>query len=122
LRRQAESEPAESIEVEQHGAHVRVPAGEIRLLAAGGNYVEVLHQSGRGIVRGTMEGILAALPAGSMIRVNRHQAVRAAAVKAWSGNAQKGWRLVLRDGTEVSVSRRRAAEVLARLRSPTDRG
>lgn len=120
LRRQEGHEAVGSVEVEQHGAHVRVPADEIRLLAAGGNYVEVMHRSGRGIVRGTLEGILSALPAGSMIRVNRHQAVRAAEVKAWSGNAQKGWRLILRDGTEAAVSRRRAAEVLSRLRSPAD--
>jgi hypothetical protein len=37
-------------------------------------------------------------------------------VQAWSGSGQRGLRLVLRDGTELAVSRRRAVEVMNRIR------
>ena len=109
-----EGEPA--LEIEERGAHVRVPLAAIRLLHAGGNYVEVVHERGRGLVRRSLDGLLAGLPEGLLVRLNRHQAVRPSAVQSWSGSGQRGLRLILRDGTELAVSRRRAAEVLQRIR------
>ena len=109
-----EEEPA--LEIEERGAHVRVPLAAIRLLHAGGNYVEVVHERGRGIVRRSLDGLLAGLPDGLLVRLNRHQAVRPSAVQSWSGSGQRGLSLILRDGTKLEVARRRAAEVLQRIR------
>ena len=90
--------------------------GDTVLLKAEGNYLEVVHDQGRGLVRRTLEGLLADLPAGQLVRLNRHQAVDPSTVQAWSGSGQRGLRLVLRDGTELSVSRRRSTEVVNRIR------
>ena len=104
------------LEIEERGRRVRVAMDSIRLLHADGNYVEVIHDQGRGLVRHTLEGLLADLPPDHLVRLNRHQAVRPSAVQAWSGSGQRGLRLVLRDGTELDVSRRRAVEVMNRIR------
>jgi len=42
--------------------------------------------------------------------------VRPSAVQSWSGSGQRGLNLILRDGTKLEVARRRAAEVLQRIR------
>ena len=116
LARPEAADESGSLEIEERGAHVRVPIRSIRLLDAGGNYVEVVHESGRGLVRRSLDGLLATLPADLLVQLNRHQAVRPSAVQSWSGSGQRGLHLVLRDGTELTVSRRRAAEVLQRIR------
>jgi two-component system LytT family response regulator len=116
LSRPADEEESGMLEIEERGARVRVPWKSIRLLSAGGNYVEVVHEQGRGLVRRSLDGLLAGLPDDLLIRLNRHQAVRPAAVQSRSGSGQRGLRVVLRDGTELTVSRRRAADVLQRLR------
>ena len=117
LGRPAGEEESGMLEIEERGARVRVPWKSIRLLSAGGNYVEVVHEHGRGLVRHSLDGLLAGLPDDLLMRLNRHQAVRPAYVQSWSGSGQRGLHLILRDGTELAVSRRRAAEVLQRLRS-----
>ena len=116
LSRPAAEEDGGALEIEERGAKVRVPWGSIRLLSAGGNYVEVVHERGRGLVRRSLDGLLAGLPAGQLVRINRHQAVRPSAVQSWSGSGQRGLHLVLRDGTGLDVSRRRATEVLQHIR------
>lgn len=116
LARPAVEEEVNVLEIEERGARVRVPCDSIRLLSAGGNYVEVVHERGRGLVRRSLDGLLAELPAGQLVRINRHQAVRPAAVQSWTGSGQRGLRLVLRDGTALDVSRRRASEVLQSIR------
>ena len=116
LRRQHGDRQNGALEIEVRGRHVRVAVDSIRLLNADGNYVEVIHERGRGLVRRTLEGLLAELPKDWLIRLNRSQAVHPSAVQAWSGSGQRGLRLMLHDGTELSVSRRRATEVLNRIR------
>jgi two-component system LytT family response regulator len=105
------------LEVEEHGARVRVPLAEIRLVSAAGNYLEVEHDSRRGLVRQTLENFLAGPAGAPFTRINRGQAVRLSAVRAYRGSAAKGLQLVLADGRELTVSRRRAAEVNADLRA-----
>jgi DNA-binding LytR/AlgR family response regulator len=117
LARTEEQEESGLLAIEERGARVRVPWKTIRLLSAGGNYVEVVHEQGRGLVRRSLDGFLAGLPPDLLVRLNRHQAVRPSFVQSWSGSGQRGLRLVLRDGTELAVSRRRAAEVMQRLRA-----
>ena len=116
LLRQNGGKETGELQIEERGRQVRVSMDSIRLLHAEGNYVEIIHDQGRGMVRHTLEGLLADLPADQWVRLNRHQAVRPSAVQAWSGSGQHGLRLVLRDGTELAVSRRRSAEVMNRIR------
>ncbi len=117
LQRQAAEEDGAFLDIEEHGALTRVPVARIRLITAEGNYLEIIHDHGKGLLRQTLEGLLAGLPPGQFVRISRHQAVRPAAVQSVGGNGQRGLRLVLRgDGRELKVSRRRAAEVMAQLR------
>ncbi len=105
------------VEIEERGEHVLIPMDDIQVVTTDGNYLEIRHRHGRGIVRQTLEGFLAQPPGGEFLRVNRKQAVRPAFIRAHSGNTQSGLRLVLQDGGELPVSRRRAAEVMAQLRA-----
>ena len=71
LRRQHGDRQNGTLEIEERGRHVRVAVDSIRLLNADGNYVEVVHERGRGLVRRTLEGLLAELPKDWLIRLNR---------------------------------------------------
>lgn len=115
LRRREDEGPF--LEVEERGTRTLVGVQTIRVVTASGNYLEVEHDHGRGLIRQTLEGFLAGLPADAFVRINRNQAVRHSIVRGLSGSGQRGLHLVLRDGTELQVSRRRAAEVLARFRN-----
>jgi two-component system LytT family response regulator len=104
------------LEIEEHGKRVLIPAASVRLVTACGNYLEIEHDLGQGLVRQTLESLLAALPPDALLRVNRHQAVRPSHVQGWTASGLRSIHLVTRDGTELAVSRRRTAEVRARLR------
>ena len=104
------------LELEEHGARVRVPLAEIRSISAEGNYLEVEHGGQRGLVRQTLENFLAGPAGSSFTQINRGQAVRLSAVRSYRGGAGKGLKLTLSDGRELTVSRRRTPEVNAALR------
>ena len=119
LARQENAAPAEPqplLEIEERGAHVRVPLADIRLVTAEGNYLEVDHGGQRGLIRQTLENFLAGPSGSPFTRISRSQAVRLSAVRSYRGSATSGLRLNLEDGEVVSVSRRRAPEVSAALR------
>ena len=119
LTRLGQSEPDAPqpfLEVEEHGARVRVPLAEIRAVSAEGNYLEVEHGGRRGLVRQTLENFLAGPAGTAFTQINRAQAVRLSAVRSYRGSAGKGLRLALADGQELTVSRRRTPEVNAALR------
>lgn len=110
-------EPQPFLEVEEHGARVRVPVGEVRVVSAEGNYLEVEHGKERGLVRQTLERFLAGPGGPAFTQINRGQAVRLSAVRSYRGSAGKGLQLVLADGRELTVSRRRATDVNTALRA-----
>ena len=110
-------EPQPFLEVEEHGARVRVPLPEVDLVTAEGNYLEVEHGGQRGLVRQTLENFLAGPTGVPFTQINRGQAARLTAVRSYRGSAIGGLRLYLADGRELAVSRRRAPEVKAALRA-----
>jgi two-component system LytT family response regulator len=111
------AEPQPLLEIEERGAHVRVPLADIRLVTAEGNYLEVDHGGQLGLIRQTLENFLAGPSGAPFTRISRSQAVRLSAVRSYRGSATSGLRLYLGDGEELSVSRRRAPEVSAALRA-----
>ena len=120
LARQENAAPADLqpfLEIEERGAHVRIPLGDIRSVTAEGNYLEVEHGGQRGLIRETLENFLAGPSGAPFTRINRGQAVRLAAVRSYRGSASSGLRLCLAGGVELSVSRRRAPEVVSALRA-----
>jgi len=104
------------VELEERGARLRIGIEEIRVISAQGNYLEVEHSSGRGLLRQTLDSFLDLVP-GQFLQINRSQAVRPSAVRSYSGNAQQGLVISLANGTELAGSRRRAARVTAALRA-----
>jgi len=115
LRRQ-DDEAGPALEIEEHGRRLLIPVASIRLITAGGNYLVIEHENGSGLVRQTLEGLLAGFQPNPFLRINRHQAVRLSAVQGMSGGHRRGLQLVLRDGRELKVSRRRAAEIMSHFR------
>jgi two-component system LytT family response regulator len=116
LRRPLENSSAPVLEIEEHGRHVFIPADSVRLVTAGGNYLDIIHDRGHGLVRRTLESLLESLPPDFLVRINRNQAVRPSHVQGWDNSGLRGLCLITRDGTELVVARRRATEVRARLR------
>jgi DNA-binding LytR/AlgR family response regulator len=120
LARQENAAPADLqpfLEIEERGAHLRVPLGDIRSVTAEGNYLEVEHGGRRGLVRQTLENFLGGPSGPPFTQINRGQAVRLSAVRSYRGGAASGLRLYLADGQELTVSRRRAPEVNSALRA-----
>ena len=105
-----------SIEVEQHGANVLVAADDIRLITAAGNYLEIEHANGCGLLRQTLESLLPQLDPIRLLRISRSCAVHPSFVQAYSGGNIRRLKLVFRDGRRLPVSRRRASAVLEHLR------
>jgi len=103
------------VELEERGVRLRIGIEEISVITAQGNYLEVEHSSGRGLLRQTLDSFLDLVP-GQFLQINRSQAVRPSAVRSYSGNAQQGLVISLANGTELAGSRRRAARVTAALR------
>ncbi len=121
LRRPLEASSGPVLEIEEHGKRVLIPADSVRLVTAEGNYLEISHDRGQGLARRTLESLLGALPNHSLLRINRHQAVRPSHVQGWNSSGLRGLYLLTRDGKELAVSRRRTAEVRAHLRHLTGR-
>jgi DNA-binding LytR/AlgR family response regulator len=113
----APAEPQPFLEIEEHGAHVRVPLADIRSVTAEGNYLEVEHGGQRGLIRQTLENFLSGPSGAPFTQINRGQAVRLSAVRSYRGSAASGLRLCLAGGEELTVSRRRASEVSSALRA-----
>lgn len=116
-RAAAAPEPGPFLEVEKHGARVRILLAEIRSVSAEGNYLEVEHGGRTGLVRQTLEKFLAGPDGGQFTQINRGQAVRLSAVRSYRGMTGGGLRVFLADGQELAVSRRRAPVVKTALRA-----
>lgn len=105
------------IEIEHGNAKMRIPVGSIQLVTSEGNYLKVLYHDGCGLVRMTMEKFLKMNCCSTFLRISRSQAVRNSAIRSYSGNSQRGLKITIFNGTELSVSRRRAARILIDLRN-----
>lgn len=116
LRRPQAENLGPFIETEQHNAQVLVAADDIRVVTASGNYLEIEHSNGCGLVRRTLESLLSELAPVQFLRISRSCAVHPAFVQAYSRGNLRRLKLVLRDGRNLRVSRRRASEALAHLR------
>jgi DNA-binding LytR/AlgR family response regulator len=117
IERMPPPEPIPFLEVEEHGARVRVPLAEIRFVTAEGNYLEVEHGGQRGLVRQTLENFLAGPSGVHFTQINRGQAVRLSSVRSYRGGTASGLHIYLAGGQELTVARRRTADVAAALRS-----
>lgn len=94
------------LEFKVDGRRVFLRAEEIGWVEAADNYV-VLHLAagGRHMVRETMAAIEQRLGAGGFVRVNRSAIVRVAMIQEVRPGAHGDYSLLLRDATEVPLSR-----------------
>ncbi|HKV71549.1 MAG TPA: LytTR family DNA-binding domain-containing protein [Gemmatimonadales bacterium] len=92
--------------------------GEIDWIEAADDYA-VIHAGGKSHrVRAALSALEARLDPARFTRIHRSSVVRLDRVREWKTDADDEMLLVLRDGTELPVSRRRAAQVKALLRPP----
>lgn len=117
LQRAAPAAPQAPVEIEERGRRVLLHPAKIDAVTAAGNYLEVKHGGGAGLIRQTLESFLAGPAGGGLTQINRGQAVRLSAVRSYRGSISSGLYIALADGSELPVSRRRAAEVGAALRA-----
>ncbi len=116
---------------EQGGARIAVPSesGELLLDALEIDWIRAeddhaaIHARGRLFrVRATLAALEARLDPARFARIHRSILVRLDEVRKWkAGASESEATLVLRDGTELPVSRRRLAQVKALLRPPDGR-
>jgi two-component system LytT family response regulator len=95
---------------------VFVPTDDILRLAAAGNYVEVFTTARKYLVRDTLGGLAAQLDPARFLRVHRSHITRVdfiAEIRPWFHG---DYQLMLRDGTELSLSRRFKALLPASIR------
>lgn len=116
LQRNANQPARPTVEVEEHGAHVLVPVDDVLLVTTEGNYLEIRHRRGHGLTRLTLDGFLEKFAAEPFLRVNRQQAVRISHVAGYTGSSQRGIKVLLRDGQDLRVARRRVADVVRQIR------
>jgi two-component system LytT family response regulator len=106
LGRAAPKRYARRLAIRSDGRITLVEVGEVDRLEAAGNYVEVYARGKRHLMRETMTSLEARLDPERFVRVSRSAIVNADRVREvrpmFNGDAL----VVLRDGTEVSASRR----------------
>jgi len=94
-----------------------VAVADVLWLEARGAYVRVHEAERRHVVRETLAQVIARLGGALFLRVHRSAAVNLGRVRALR-RGTKGLAVELDDGRQLPISRRRARDVLARLRSP----
>lgn len=87
------------------------------------DYLSGIHAGARHFrVRESLSALEGRLDPARFVRIHRSAIVRLDQVREWkAGNSEREAMVVLRDGTELPVSRRRLAEVKALLRPPARR-
>lgn len=94
---------------------VAVPIAEISWVEADGAYVNVYAAGRRHVLRESLAVLLERLGPAQFARIHRSAVVNLGVVRAAKRARDGGLELELADGTRVPVSRRRAADVIARL-------
>ena len=113
--------PKAPIAVPTDAGELLLDQGEIDWIEAADDYA-VIHAGGKSHrVRAALSALEARLDPARFVRIHRSSVVRLDRVREWKSDTDDEMLLVLRDGTELPVSRRRAAQVKARLRPPARR-
>lgn len=85
---------------------------EIDWVEAEGNYVRLHGSFGAYLVRETMTTVESALRAAGFCRIHRSALVNAASIRELRRKRQTGWVVLLRDGTNLSVTPRHRKDLL----------
>jgi len=113
--------PRAPIAVPTDTGELLLDQGEIDWIEAADDYA-VIHAGGKSHrVRAALSALESRLDPARFTRIHRSNVVRLDRVREWKADADDEMVVVLRDGTELPVSRRRAAHVKALLRPPARR-
>ena len=114
--------PRAPIAVPTDTGELMLDQGEIDWIEAADDYA-VIHAGGKSHrVRAALSALESRLDPARFTRIHRSSVVRLDRVREWKTDTDDEMVLILRDGTELPVSRRRAAQVKALLRPPARRG
>ena len=100
--------------VRERNGSVQIPAEEIRLIEARGNYALLYTARGKHMIRETMSALESRLEGAGFLRVHRSAIVNLALVKAVVPRRSGDRVVVLRDGTRLRVGRLYSARLLQR--------
>ena len=92
--------------VHERGRTLIVPIANVQRLSACGNYVEIHAVTGRHLIRAALARLAQRLDPAEFLRVHRSHLVRADAIARIDARTHGDALIVLRDGTEVLLSRR----------------
>ena len=113
--------PRTPIAVPTDHGELLLDQGEIDWIEAADDYA-VIHAGGKSHrVRAALSALESRLDPARFIRIHRSSVVRLDRVREWETDTDDEMVLILRDGTELPVSRRRAAQVKTLLRPPAPR-
>ena len=113
--------PRAPIAVPTDTGELMLDQGEIDWIEAADDYA-VIHAGGKSHrVRAALSALESRLDPARFTRIHRSSVVRLDRVREWKTDTDDEMVLILRDGTELPVSRRRAAQVKALLRPPAPR-
>lgn len=108
--------PLTQLPVRERDRTILVPAEDILRLAAADNYVEIFTPSRKYLVRETLAGLASQLDPARFLRVHRSHIVRVDFIREIRPWFHGDYQLVLRDGTELNLSRRFKALLPAGIR------
>lgn len=94
---------------------VRVDPGDVEWIAAAGNYVVLYWSDQEGLARQTLRGMEAMLAQRGFVRAHRSALVNLAHVESAQPLSDGSWKLTLRSGADLVVSRTQRDAMLARL-------
>ena len=116
LQRERDAAPQpERLMVSVGSRHVPVELSAVEWFGAAANYVSVHWEGREGLIRDTLQALEARLDARLFARIHRSTLVNLAMVAEARPAGGGAWRLTMRSGADLVVSRSSRAEILARL-------
>jgi two-component system LytT family response regulator len=109
------TKPLEKIVIKSSNALRVIPTAQIFWLAANGNYVDIHHEEGKHLLRGSLKNILSCLPESEFVQVHRGIAARISLIREIKSLHDEQFSCTLITGDVLSVGKSFHKDLVASL-------
>lgn len=108
----ANDRPIEKIVVRSSTSLRVIPVYQVLWIAANGNYVDIHHQEGKHLLRGSLKNLMRTLPKTDFVQIHRGYSVRKSLLRELKSTCDEKYSVVLSTGDELPVGNGYRAELI----------
>lgn len=101
----ANTKPIEKIVIKSSNSLRVIPTEQVMWIGANGNYVDIHHEEGKHLLRGSLKSVFTCLPQSDFIQIHRGYAVRLSLVRELRTINEEKFAVSLAGGTELPVGK-----------------